>query len=63
MTGSRWKHDVKNQVGIILGFSELLLQDMAVDDPRRADVVEILTAARRAMELVDSVSDVTGDHP
>jgi len=53
-TSSRWRHDMKNQLGIILGFSELLLDEMAQQDPRRADIQEIHTAAGRAMELLSS---------
>jgi hypothetical protein len=49
---TRWQHDVKNQLGIVLGYSELLLQDLEESHPMRADVVEILKAAQAAMELV-----------
>lgn len=55
MTQSRWRHDLKNQLGIILGFSELLLDDMAADHPMRTDLEEILRAGRRAMLLVDDL--------
>ena len=51
----RWRHDVKNQLGIILGFSELVLQDMEPSDPRRPDLEEIHAAATRAMALVANV--------
>lgn len=30
-------HDFKNQLGIVLGFSEPLLADLADTDPRKAD--------------------------
>ena len=49
---SRWRHDMKNQLGIILGFADLLLQEMDPSDPRRADIQEMHTAATRAMELL-----------
>ena len=49
------KHDLKNQLGVILGFSELLLADLADDDPRRPDVMEIRGALESAMELVRSL--------
>lgn len=52
LSSGDWKHELKNQLGIVLGFSELLLQEMQHDDPRRPDVEEIHTAAGRAMELV-----------
>jgi signal transduction histidine kinase len=48
----RWRHDMKNQLGVILGFSGLLLEEMGPSDPRRDDVQEIHAAARRAMELL-----------
>ena len=55
MAGSRddrWLHDVKNQLSIILGFSEMLLQDMRSDDDARLDLEEIHAAAERAMALI-----------
>lgn len=54
---SRWRHDMKNQLGIILGFSELLLEEFAPADPRRGDVQEIHTAAARAMELLSAPAE------
>ena len=60
MTGSRsssrLRHDLKNQLGIILGFSELLLSDVDPADPRRNDISEISRAARRAIELVEAMT-------
>ena len=43
---------MKNQLGIVLGFSDLLMQEMDPADARRADLQEIHTAATRAMELL-----------
>jgi hypothetical protein len=51
-SGSKFRHDMKNQIGIILGFSELMLSEMAPDDPKRRDIREIHTAALRAMALL-----------
>ncbi len=51
-TAGRWRHDMKNQIGIILGFSELMLGEMSANDRRRADVEEIHAAALRVMELL-----------
>lgn len=42
-------HRLKNQLAIILGFCELLLEDVADGDQRRADLVQIQTAARSAL--------------
>ena len=50
--GAQWRHDIKNQLGIVLGFAEIVLQDLEEGGSMRADVEEILKAARRAMELV-----------
>jgi hypothetical protein len=43
---------MKNQLGVILGFSDLLLEEMEPADPRRGDVQEIHGAATRAIELL-----------
>lgn len=58
---SRWRHDMKNQIGIILGFSELMLSEMAADEPRRQDVEEIRSAATRALELLAAQPGPKGD--
>ena len=42
-------HHLKNQLAIVLGFCELLLDDMPGGDPRRADVLQIQLAARTAL--------------
>ena len=42
-------HRLKNQLAIILGFCELLLGDLADDDPRRLDVVRIQEAGKSAL--------------
>jgi hypothetical protein len=47
----RWRHDLKDQLGIILGFSDLL-QELDPADARHADLQEIQTAARHAMTLL-----------
>jgi hypothetical protein len=58
---SRFKHDVMNQIGVVLGFSDLLLEEMDPSDPRRADVQEIAAAARRAVELIEQWNDDEGE--
>lgn len=52
----RFVHDVKNLMTVVLGYSEMLLDELAQDDPHRADVLEIHKAGRRALDLVTSVS-------
>jgi signal transduction histidine kinase len=44
-------HELNNQLTIILGFSELLLETTPDDDPRHADVVEIRNAVQAALEI------------
>ena len=51
-TMTSWRHDMKNQLGIILGFADLLLQELDSADPHRADLAEIREAGARAMELL-----------
>lgn len=50
-------HRLKNQLGIILGFAELLLEDVEPEHPLRADLLEIQKAARAAMTEVARVGD------
>jgi signal transduction histidine kinase len=48
----RNRHDFKNQLGIILGFSEILIAETEATDPRRDDLEEIHRAARSALDLL-----------
>lgn len=57
LTSSRWRHDITNQLGIILGFAELLLDEMDPGDARRADVKEIAAAAQKALDLIRQAKD------
>jgi hypothetical protein len=47
-------HTLKNYLAIVVGYSELLLQESADDDPRRADFEEIYRAASEAVKLLSS---------
>jgi signal transduction histidine kinase len=49
------EHTLKNYLAIILGFSELLLQEAAPDDPRREDLHEIHKAATAAVRIVSAI--------
>jgi PAS domain S-box-containing protein len=44
-------HNFNNALSTVLGYSDLLLNDLALDDPRRADVEEIRHAALQSAEL------------
>ena len=51
----RLVHDFKNQLGIVLGFSELLIDESADDDPRKSDLRQINKAAHAAMALLEQL--------
>ena len=53
MTDKAFAHDMKNYLGIIIGYANLLLDEMDDDDPRAADLEEIRKAGEAALALVD----------
>ena len=44
-------HDFNNLLSVILGYSNMLAQDMTPSDPRRTDLKEIESAGKRAVDL------------
>jgi PAS domain S-box-containing protein len=44
-------HDFNNMLGVISGYTDIVLGDMAGDDPRRADLEEVQRAAVRSVDL------------
>ena len=54
MTKPSFAHDMKNMLGIIIGYSNLLLDEMSPEDPKRIDVTEILKAGEKALELLEA---------
>ena len=48
----RWLHDLRNQLSVILGFSEMLLEELEQGDAKRSDIHEIHLAAGRAMDAL-----------
>jgi PAS domain S-box-containing protein len=44
-------HDFNNLLAVIMGYGELLLGDLAADDPKSNDVSEMLAAAKRGVAL------------
>lgn len=57
----RQLHDLKNELCILVGFSEMLLTDAAADDPRRADLNEIHRAAGAALEVFSSLYETSAE--
>ncbi len=48
-------HEIDNPVGIILGYAELLLEDLDPDDSRREDVLAIIEECRRCRRITGSL--------
>jgi PAS domain S-box-containing protein len=48
-------HDFNNIIGVIQGYTELLQQSVAPEDPRRSDIDEIGAAAARAASLTQQL--------
>jgi hypothetical protein len=48
-----FEHALKNYIAIILGYADLVLEDMAPDDPRLPDMQEIRKAAAAAVALLN----------
>ena len=60
------RHDFKNQLAIIRGFAEILLDEAVAGDPRRPDLEEIHKAAVAALALLGRMyppAEGHGDHP
>ena len=48
-------HDFNNLLSVILGFTDLAIADLAVEDPRREDLQMVLDAAHRATALTQQL--------
>ncbi|HSO32113.1 MAG TPA: ATP-binding protein [Labilithrix sp.] len=48
-------HDFNNILSVILGYANLVIEELAVSDPRRSDLLEITTAAERAAALTQQL--------
>lgn len=51
---------MKNQLGIVLGFAELMLTDAAVGERHRQDLEDILSSANAAMALMCELEAAEG---
>lgn len=49
----KFVHDMKNLLGIVIGYSNLMLDEMPADDPKRGDLDEIRKAGEGAIVLLD----------
>jgi signal transduction histidine kinase len=56
-------HEVNNPLTGVLGFAELLIDDMAADNPHRADVETIRDEALRARAIVRALRDFASPRP
>jgi hypothetical protein len=48
-------HQLKNHLGVVIGFAELLLAEYPNDDPRRGDMLQIRAAAAAAIALLPAL--------
>jgi signal transduction histidine kinase len=55
-------HEVNNPLTGVLGYAEILLEDLPADDPRRSDVATIRTEALRARSIVRALRDFARPH-
>ena len=53
----KFVHDMKNLIGIIIGYSHLILEEMPPDDPKRSDLAEIRNAGESAIVLLTDLDD------
>jgi hypothetical protein len=49
-------HQLKNHLSIIIGFCDLLLGDLADDDPKRLDILEMRKAGQAALDLMPDLA-------
>lgn len=49
-------HDMKNVLGVVVGYANLLLAEIPEGDPKRADVEEIRRAGETALGLLEQWS-------
>jgi hypothetical protein len=49
-------HQLKNHLSIVVGFCDLLLNDLPHDDEKRVDLQEMRKAAQAALDLIPDIS-------
>jgi len=50
-------HEIDNPIGVILGFAEILHDELPEDDPRREDLATIIAESRRCKRIVRGLLD------
>jgi hypothetical protein len=45
-------HQLRNHLSIIMGFCDLLLGELANDDPKRKDILEVRKAGQAALDTL-----------
>jgi CheY-like chemotaxis protein len=58
----RLAHDINNPLMIVTGYAEEMLHGLAANDPRRADLVQILAATERMSRLTAQMLQFTRKH-
>lgn len=56
-------HEIDNPVGIILGYAELLLEDLPEADPRREDVLAIIAECQRCRRITGGLLGLARSTP
>jgi len=57
MPASRLAHDIRNQLYIIVGFAELMLQEIPgkINEEQRRNLNDVLNSGRRLQELLRDI--------
>lgn len=55
----KFVHDMKNMLGIVIGYSNLLIEEIPAGDPKREDVDEIRRAGESALALLNGWADAS----
>ena len=61
-SADRLAHDLNNLLGIVLGFTDMVIEDLPPGDPRHEDLLEIRKATQSAIGLVERFRAATRAH-
>ena len=48
-------HEIRNHLAVIMGFCDLLLEDLPENDPKRTDILQVRKAGEAALALVSQL--------